>query len=78
MNGFSNCGDSRLIDAVRLNVEMEDLRHQFFPLLLNTIDGVDTDRLSSKFNFFDGIWLETDLPFYIGHSSSTYMNSIIF
>ena len=46
MSGFSNCGDSRLTDAIRLNVEMENLRHEFFRLLLNTIDGVDTDRLS--------------------------------
>ena len=46
MSGFSNCGDSRLSDAVRLNVEMEKFQHEFFRLLLNTIDGVDTDRLS--------------------------------
>ena len=42
MSGFSNSGDSRLTDTVGLNVEMENLRHEFFRLLLNTIDEVDT------------------------------------
>ena len=69
INEFSNSGNSRLIDAARLNVEMEDLRHQFFRLLFNTIDGVNTGRLSSEFNFFDGISLEIDLSFYVQHSS---------